>query len=133
MKKILILALLLIFSSPVFATNWFEFFDKQYIDIETIKLDNDIVSFWVKKYNQNKRDKLPVINKKYLYSVDKWNINCKEEKSKIVAINVYDLKENLIYFNNVVFDWNEIIPNTYAEGYYRLFCLAPYKDNPFLN
>jgi hypothetical protein len=42
-------------------------------------------------------------------------------------------RKNLIYSDDVVSDWNEIIPNTYAEGYYRLFCIALYKDNPSLN
>lgn len=36
MKKIFILLVLIIISTPAFAANWVEFFEKKYIDIEAM-------------------------------------------------------------------------------------------------
>ena len=126
--------LLLVFASPVFAACWGEIFEKQYLDLESIKpnSENNTISFWIKKYNKDIKQLLPMTNQKYLYSISRWNIDCTNQKSRISSMAVYDLKENLIYSDDFVPDWNSIIPGTYADAFYRIFCLVPFDKNPII-
>ena len=49
------------------------------------------------------------------------------------SFTVYDLKQNIIYSDDKATEWHHIIPDTYMDGYYRLFCLVPFEENPLLN
>lgn len=133
MKKVLILFLLLGFVSPVFAAEWREIFEKKYIDISSIERNGDIITFWVKFLRKDSREVLPVLNKPYWYTIDRWNIDCLNKKERIDVMTAYGLKGDLIYSDEYNAEWNSIVPDTYSDLFYRLFCIVPYKDNPFLN
>jgi len=137
MKKVLILFLLMFLSVPAFAANWVEIFEKKYVDIESIMTDNQykIVKFWTKNLRKDPKEKFPNYYGQmvdYWFSMNYWNIDCTNKKSRIVSYNVYDLNQKIIYSDDNNLDWNEIIPETYADGYYRLFCLVPFDNNPLL-
>lgn len=132
MKKILILFLLLGFVSPVFAAEWREIFEKKYIDISSIERSGDIITFWTKFLRKDAKEVFQINNKPYWYTISRWNIDCANKKERINVITAYDLKGDLMYSDEYNSEWNTIIPDTYADGFYRLFCLLPYEDNPLL-
>lgn len=133
MKKFLIVFLLIVLSLPVFASNWVQIFEKQYLDFESIKVDykNNTVSFWVKALRKNATDKFD--GKDYWYMLDYYTYDCSQKKTSLDVMMVYDLKNNLIFSNEWSYhDWQTIAPDTYADGYYRMFCLVPFNENPLL-
>ena len=131
MKKLLITFLLFALLPLANAAQWVEIFEKQYVDLTTIEVNTKtgIVNFWVKALRKDPSDKFGGLD--YWYTMDKWALNCSTKKSKIEAIAIYDLKQKLIFSNESFTQWDSIIPETYADGYYRLFCLAPFDENPF--
>lgn len=135
MKRILTSIIITILLSlqflPVFAANWTEIFEKQYVDLESIKINkkDNTVQFWVKALRKDPKELFD--DKPYWYMINKWNISC-YKYSRIESINVYDLNEKIIYSDSYIPKWNDIIPDTYADGYYRLFCLIPFEQNPLL-
>lgn len=135
MKKFLILFITLIILSPfVLAANWFEIYEKQYIDTESIEVypKTNIVKFWVKTLRKDPNEK--ILGKDYWYMINKWALNCSDKKVSIQAIAVYDLKEKLLVSDSSssYYTWDEIIPDSYADGFYRMYCLLPFDDNPLL-
>lgn len=139
MKKFLILlTLILMFTMPAYCAHWVEVFKKTYIDISSIELNysKNIIKFWVKSLRKDAKDTLPNFEGKempYWYSMSNVAIDCNNRKSRVEVIAVYGLKEDLIYSGEYITDWNTIIPDTYFEGYYRLFCSVPFTQNPLLN
>lgn len=138
MKKVFIIFLLMFLSMPVFAAEWVELFEKKYIDIESIDVNKNykIVKFWTKNLRKDPKEKFPNYMGKmvdYWFTMDYWNIDCANKKSRIVSYNVYDLNQKIIYSDDKNLDWNNIIPETYADGYYRFFCMVDFKENPLLN
>lgn len=132
MKKVLALLLVLLFTSPVFAAEWREIFEKKYIDMSSIERSGDVITFWTKFLRKDAKEVFPINNKPYWYTISRWNIDCANKKERINVITVYDLKGDLMYSDEYNSEWNTIIPDTYADGFYRLFCLLPYEDNPLL-
>jgi len=132
MKKVLALLLVLLFASPVFAAEWREIFEKKYIDMSSIERSGDVITFWTKFLRKDAKEVFPINNKPYWYTISRWNIDCANKKERINVITVYDLKGDLMYSDEYNSEWNTIIPDTYADGFYRLFCLLPYEDNPLL-
>lgn len=133
MKKFLILFLLLVVFSPIcFGAQWVEIFEKQYVDFESIELipTKKIIKFWIKSLRKSPQDKF--LDQGYWYSINQWAISCKDRHSRLEAINYYDLNERLIYGDAMTPEWDAIAPETYTEGYYKLFCLVPFNDNPLL-
>lgn len=124
MKKIFILFAVLLFAGPVFATDWKEIFEKKYIDISSINQKGNVISFWVKSLRKDSKDVFPLNNKPYWYSISRWNIDCMFKKERIDVMTVYDLKGDLIYSDEYNAEWNTIIPDTYSDGFYNLFCDA---------
>lgn len=122
MKKILTIVLLFVFSLPVLASNWVELFEKKYVDMETVEFNprTQIVTFWLKALRTDPKDK--ILDKDYWYTLSHWNISCKDRTTKIENIVVYDLKGNIISSGYKDYNWEAIIPDTYAEGYYKIFC-----------
>ena len=133
MKKIIIASLLLIFCLPVFASQWIEIFGKKYIDFESIELypKDKIIKFWTKNLRVNPKEKYD--NEDYWYTVSKWALSCNTKEHRIEAISIYNLKDELIDADSTIPNWNAIAPDTYAEGYYKMFCLLPFNKNPLLN
>lgn len=133
MKKILTIVLLFVFSLPVLASNWAELFEKQYVDLETIELNPNtkIVKFWVKALRKNPKDKIE--GKNYWFSMNQIAIKCETKEARIESIAFYDLQKELITSDSSYYKWEPIIPDSYSEAYYRLFCLFPFDRNPLLN
>ena len=130
MKKLLIVFLLIILSPLVNAAQWIEIFEKQYIDFQSIELfpKENIIKFWVKALRKDPNDKFADLD--YWYTMSKWNLSCNSKQTRIESIAIYDLKQKIIFSDDTTPNWNAIIPETYADGYYRLFCLIPFNENP---
>ena len=123
MKKFLILALFFVILSPfAIASDWFEIFEKQYIDFSSIQISpqTKTIKFWVKKLRTNPKEKFLGID--YWYAMNKWSISCSTRQSRIESVTIYDLKKQVIYSDDTIPEWNEIVPDTYAEGYYKILC-----------
>lgn len=138
MKKFLIIILLLFFVSPVFASEWFEIFEKLYIDMSSLEVNpnKNTINFWVKALRKDSKDTFPNREGKeipYWYSINKWSLDCNNKKTRIEISAIYDLNGKVIYSDEYIPEWNTIIPDTYAEGFYRLFCIIPFEENPLLN
>ena len=131
MKKILIALFLL--CNFCLGANWFELLDKKYVDVSTTSINNmGYVSFWIKALNKN-GDEVSKIWKNYWYSVDKFSLDCKNKKISTDVVMIYDLKEKLIYSDELPYhEWHSIAPDTYADAYYRYFCIFPFEENPLL-
>lgn len=135
MRKVLLIILCLILVSlSANAAQWIEIFEKQYVDMSSIEITPKInnIQFWVKALRKDPKEVFPVTNKPYWYTVNKWSMNCNSKTERIEAMAVYDLQGKVVYSDNYKPEWNEIIPDTYADGYYRLFCLIPFEENPIL-
>lgn len=132
MKKIIVLFLLLIFAVPVFASQWFQIFEKQSIDMESINTygKQNIIKFWVKAEPKDKTQKY--LDKEYSYVLSYFALSCKDKKSRIESIIIYDKNLKILHSDNDVPNWENIIPDTYSDGYYKAFCLIPFKKNPLL-
>lgn len=128
----LITLLILLFSS-CFASNWLEIFDKKYVDFDSVTKKYDVVSFWTKNLRDDPKDKF--MNKDYWFNLAHWRIDCNNKKSYIDELIFYDSKKNIIGapYKAGYPDWSAIIPDSYVEGYYRMFCLIPLEENPLLN
>ena len=125
MKKVLALFLVLLFSTPVFAAEWREIFEKKYLDISSIERKDDIITFWTKFLRKDSKELAPGLNKPYWYVIHHWNINCANKKERIDTLAIYGLKGEVMYSDDYTPEWNTIIPDTYADGLYSLFCIAP--------
>ena len=123
MKKLIsILVVFLITLSPCFSTEWKQITDKKYMDVESIDYNDisHIVSFWVKNLRSASKDKIN--GKDYWYYIAKIQIKLPTRQYKITTMALYDLKNNLIETDNGEFaKWEDIIPDTYMEGYYKIF------------
>lgn len=136
MKKFLLVLLFMIFCiNSCYASIWVEIFEKQYLDVDSIVTNETShnIKFWIKALRKNPKDMVPMVNKPYWYTLNLWNIDCENRYSRIESIYVYGLKNEILYSDSYIPDWNAIAPDTYAEGYYRLFCLLPFKENPIIN
>lgn len=134
MKKFIFLIIgVLILALPVLAADWKEIFEKKYIDFETITVNDydKTIRFWEKALRKDVNDKYD--GKPYWYTMSKFAISCSSKQSRIEAFAIYDLKGKILYSDNYKPEWNEIFPDTYADGYYRLFCIVDFLQNPLLN
>ena len=131
MKKNIIILVLMLIANTCFAAKWVNFFEKQYIDFDSLEPthETDTISFWIKRYSDNKEK---FMGKRFLFSINKMDISCKNKKARISETAVYGKKNKLIYNIEEKSNWDTIIPDTYADGYYRMFCLVPFKENPLL-
>lgn len=143
MKKLLVLFSLLCMALPCFATNpdYIELFEKTYLNVNRIDVYKslNVVSFWIKSLNKNPKDKANWFAKADGSSVQWWytlgniQIDCKNRKSRTATLAIYDLKGMPLDTSDNITEWNTIIPDTYADAYYNLFCLVPYDENPLIN
>lgn len=131
MKKILFIVLLLCINLS-YSAEWKSFFDDKYIDFENITTNNkeNTITFWAK--NIYKTNKPKIENRKIDMSVHKWVIDCKNKKSNIQSSRLYK-NNNLVYSEDNIKDFQDIAPDTYADAYYRMFCLIPFEENPLIN
>lgn len=143
MKKFLILLGIFCITLPVSAINWFKVDEKNYIDFDSLLhippmyLDNLEFrgrewEFWVKRLNNND---IPNYNgQRVWFIMAKNHINCSNRYSNILSLNVYNLKGQVINTYDGNLGKSAIIPGTYMDFYYQLFCeYIPNKtDEEFL-
>lgn len=132
MKKIFLLILLFSLTLPTFSANWFEMFEKDYIDTTSIEVNtrDRIVSFWRKTLRKDSKEKFN--GKDYWFTMSYMQISCNDRMSNINYIAVYDLQNEVISSGNLGSEWTKIIPDTYVDGYYRAFCIWKFEENPLL-
>jgi len=134
MKKILIILLLTLATIlPTFATNWVQFYEKGYIDIDTIEpYVNDSgrvvpnqYSFWTKFLNDGSefwRKYEKIYNKKFWYIYRRCIIDVNRKASAIKMIIIYDLKGNVVDRHEYSYlEWESIVPNTIGD--FELFII----------
>jgi hypothetical protein len=120
-KKILIVFALMMFSSA-HATEWFEVFEKMYLDLDTITFDQrkKQVSFWIKALNLDAKEEIN--GQKIWFVTTQYTINCKNNKYKNEAFYVYNTKGNEIANITNPTEWEQIVPGTRMAGYEMLMC-----------
>jgi hypothetical protein len=124
MKKILFTLLVLFFSMPAYATCWYEFCEKCYVDLDSLTKTNGVVSVWTKKLNTGNVE--PVKNKKIWFTTQKMYINLKTKKLAIKEVYWYDLNgENVDYFQDEKLYWDTIAPDTVAYFLYDVVYKYP--------
>jgi hypothetical protein len=142
MKKIFLLFLLFCFSLPAMAEK-LNLFENKSIRTDKFYINNrkKEISFWVENYNISP-DLVPEIKLiigedkklKTLTSQSLLSINCKKQKSKVLAFYLYDDNTRSLLFSDLKpSDWEIIAPDTYIDAYFRLFCIIDFKENPILN
>ena len=133
MKKLAIIMFLILATNICYAARWFEILDKKYIDISSIDVNPlEHVTFWIKALKKP-GETITGIGSNFWYSLDKFTVDCRNKRVSTDVIMIYDLKEKLIYSDELrTHDWHSIAPDTYADAYYRYFCIVPFDENPLL-
>lgn len=124
MKKFLLLLALLLMSMPAYATYWYEFAEKSYIDLDSVKKHNNIGFAWVKLLNNG--DIEPINNKKVWYSMNTVYADLKNKKTAIKDIYFYDLENKKV--DDISFetlDWSIIVPDSKGEKVYDILYKYP--------
>ena len=126
MKKFLLLLLLLFVSIPVFASNWCEYDENSYIDLDSIKRVDNIASFWQKHINKgNIRD---VDNKKVAFAMDFSYFDFTSKKHAIKEIYFYGLDNKLIKKYSLNLKWDVIVPDSKSDYLYKVVDNYPDGD-----
>lgn len=119
MKKFLLLLALWLMSMPAYATYWYEFSEKAYIDLDSIKKSNNIGFAWVKLLNNGNIE--PINNKKVWYAMNTIYVDLKRQKTAIKDIYFYDLNNKKIEDHTFeTLDWGIIIPDSMGESLYNI-------------
>lgn len=122
MRKILILSLVFVLQSGVYAADWEKHLSGLYIDKSSINLGNNSVSGWSTQFNFGQIKKID--NKKVAYMISYSTANCLERKLATHNVAYYDKKEHLLQ----TFDWagNEtftrVFPDTFGENLLNALC-----------
>ena len=118
MKKLLLLLALLFLSMPAYATYWYEYSHKAYVDLDSLKKDKNTAFVWVKLLNDG--DISPVDNKKVWFTQNSMYIDLKNKRTAIKDVYYYDLNNNQIKSYNLdKLQWDIIVPDTMAELLYE--------------
>lgn len=124
MKKLILLLALLLCPLSVNATYWYEFAEKSYIDLDSIKKSNNIGFAWVKLLNNG--DFEPVNNKKIWYSMNTVYADFKNKKTAIKDIYLYDLEHKIVDDTSFeTLNWDIIVPDSKAEKLYDILYKYP--------
>ena len=123
-KNILFVIYLFFIQLTVHAADWKEIYQKNYIDVNSIMWEKNTVSFWMKSLNPGNWE--PINNKKIWYNKDNVLIDCKKRRLAIKSVVTYDLNQNVINSfeeqNEILLQWNSIVPETNGEILYETFC-----------
>ena len=118
MKKFLLLLALLLMSMPAYATYWYEYSHKSYVDLDSLKKDKNTAFVWVKLLNDGNIS--PVDNKKVWFTQNSMYIDLKNKRTAIKDVYYYDLNNNQIKSYNLdKLQWDIIVPDTMAELLYE--------------
>lgn len=118
MKKFLLLLALWLMSMPAYATYWYEYSHKAYVDLDSLKKDKNTAFVWVKLLNDGNIS--PVNNKKVWFTQNSMYIDLKNKRTAIKDVYYYDLNNNQINSYNLdKLQWDIIVPDTMAELLYE--------------
>ena len=118
MKKFLLLLALWLISMPAYATYWYEYSHKAYVDLDSLIKDKNTAFVWVKLLNDGNIN--PVDNKKVWFTQNSVYIDLKNKKTAIKDVYYYDLNNNEIKSYNLdKLQWDIIVPDTMAELLYE--------------
>lgn len=124
MRKLILLLALLLCPLSANAAYWYEFAEKSYIDLDSLKKVNGYGYAWVKLLNDGS---MPNVNdKKIWFCQNTIYVDLKNKKTAYKDVFIYDLKGNKIEsytFDNL--EWNIIIPDSVAENLYNLIDKYP--------
>ena len=138
MKKNLLLITVAIITMAccVYAADWVQISEKQYLDVSSItsynydlNFNNDrLYSIWQKDLNngtENWKEIEKNIGKKLWYDKYLQIVNCSKKEIAVKSIILYDLKENAVFSNDYYpLEWQSIAPDTIGEGIYTDVCRA---------
>ena len=117
MKKLFLsLFVLLVLSNitPCFATYWYEFAEKSYIDLDSISKKNNLGFAWVKILNNG--DIEPIGGEKIWYSLNTIYVDLKYKKISLKDVYYYGLKNNLLYNKKAEKPiWDIVVPASLAD------------------
>jgi len=136
MKKnlLFVFAAMLTMACCVFAADWVQIAEKQYLDASSLttynynlNFDNDIIySIWQKRLNngtENWKEVEKNIGKKLWYEKSLQIVNCSKKEIAVKSIILYDIKENAIFnYDYYPLDWQSIAPETIGESIYTDVC-----------
>jgi hypothetical protein len=127
MKKLLLLLALLFLSMPAYATYWYEYSHKAYVDLDSLKKDKNTAFVWVKLLNDGNIN--PVNNKKVWFTKNSIYIDLKNKRTALKDLYYYDLNNNVI--ETYTFDkikWDVIVPDSMGEYLYQIVKKYPRFD-----
>lgn len=129
MKKFLLLLILFFWSiGACFASTWVAIEQKSYLDIDSLKFDDQYVYGWIKQLNNGE---IEPINKTKIHDSKLYCVaDCYNKKIEIISDVLYDINGKVIYsfdissnfsprymYNN----WQAIVPDSMGEFYYKAF------------
>lgn len=139
-KRIFVLVVLCLVVLPVFAANWKQIGETEYIDVSSIKPYNDPYPYEKAKYNRNEvefwlktlNDKSYYFtkferyyNKKMWYKVNKTIIDCNNKTIARKSTYLYDTQGNAVLepaSSDLLLERLDIAPETKSELYYKYVC-----------
>ena len=136
MKRSLLLGAIiaLLIAIPVFAANWVQIDEKMYLDASSLDVYNyglnynnhRIYSIWAKVLNNGNeiwKSREKQSSKKLWYDKVLYITNCSNRQIAIKSILTYDIKENLVEFDESNYiEWTSVAPETTGELVYTLVC-----------
>lgn len=123
MKKFLVLILLLVLASPVFAADWFQYAPKGWLDKDSVQVYDDTVTIWFKDLNPG--DWAKINNKKVWYRMNQIRANCRKKTLTILSVAEYDLNNKVLFsYNFKSYEQEEepIIPESVGEWKFLFMC-----------
>ncbi len=127
-KKIFVLVVLCSVVLPVFAANWKQIGEKEYIDASSIKPYNDRnkKEFWVKSlYDGSLKDIEIKYNIKIAYFINNYIIDCNNKTISLKSWAMYDTNNDWQLGENIPdkkMQKGKIVPETKSELYYKYVC-----------
>ena len=141
MKKYLLIILIILSTIPAIASDWRYIGNGGYIDLESISKypnsylypNNNMYTFWTKQVNdgsknsKNSFDKIErIAGNIKLKEVQRQDIiDCSKKKIALTSIIVYKLDGSPSFnfsFNEFQYQWNNIVPDSYGEFFYKVIC-----------
>lgn len=127
MKKLLVLLILLFMSMPAYATYWYEYSPKSYVDFDTLQKNSNYAFVWVKILNNGNYE--PINNKKVWFTQNSMYIDLKNKKTALKDVYYYDLNNNVIESYSLdKTQWDVIVPDSMGEYLYQAVKKYPRFD-----
>jgi hypothetical protein len=106
-------------SMPAYATYWYEYSPKAYIDLDSLQKSNNMAFAWVKLLNDGNIDSID--NKKIWFTQNTMYIDLKNKKTAIKDAYFYDLKGNQVKsYSLEKIQWDVIVPDSMGQYLYEI-------------